>query len=248
MTSDELIRWAALHVKPHWERICSVADRIGRGERLPPPEREVTIPLAGVRADYGTLYRPLRDLFGAILPDPMTLWTIILDAGRVIRAYREDTADGHFVRLTALEPLRPAAAPGWRKTADLRFFEPFARLGPHPLVRFGWRRGSALLAAAARDAIARRWIDFEPAPTGWRRLKHFLRLTPPCLPVPRARIALLGREFTCVLRIGFDPREPITEPAEACDRLVGLRSREVARRIRSEFGGRALALRIQRKG
>jgi hypothetical protein len=236
MNRDEVLAWAGAHVRAPWEAFLRAAER-GAGE--------VEIPLVRWRADYADVRGPLRDVLRVCAPVPPDLLTLVHENGKVIRAYIENSCGGELVAMRRLNldgrDVRAVDARefggAWRKIADLRFFEAFARAGD----AYGVLR-------AVQRVVRAGWIRFDPRPRGWRLLVWFSRV-----PLPRAVVCSLGRLRVGVALIGagyvtvarFDPvaAGPRIESAPA---LAGMSVREVAMRLRARWSLPVLALEVGR--
>lgn len=216
---EPLLAWASEEFYEPWARLCRVAHRLSLGADLSPDEARVRLPLLPLEIDYAAVYPLVGALLRTALFQPARLATVVHDGrGRVVRAYHEDTRDGHFVALRPLDlpeavPLdgsallalcnRRAEAQGlprvdWVKIADLRFFETFRAAGTDARDLF----------AAVKTVVENGWIAFHPLPPAFRalfrwieRLRRFdpRHLRIPSLPMPEAAIALRGSDFTATL-------------------------------------------------
>ncbi len=217
--ADPLLAWASEEFYRPWERLCRVAHRLSLGAELSPEEARVRLLFTSLKIDYAAVYPLVGALLRTALFQPARLATVVHDGrGRVVRAYHEDTRDGHYVALRPLElpevvsldgpnllPLanRRVEAQGlprvdWVKIADLRFFETFRAAGADPRELF----------AAVRTVVEKGWIAFHPLPPAFRalfrwmeRLREFdpRQLKIPSLPIPETAVAVRGPDFTTIL-------------------------------------------------
>jgi hypothetical protein len=216
---DDLLTWASGEFRVTWERMCHISHRLSLGAELSPEEARVRVLFTPLEVDYAALYPLMGALLRTVLFQPARLGTVIHDGtGRVIRAYHEDTREGHYV---ALQPLnlpevvtldgpqlldlvqQQSATQGlprldWVKIADIRFFELFREAGYDPRKLF----------VAARTAIERDWIRFHPLPPAFQALirwmKRFHHFNPEqiqiaSLPLPDIAIGIHGSDFTTIV-------------------------------------------------